>query len=143
MPPPRSQVPAKEHKVLHAAYVAPLGKVRYATEAQHVVTRRQRFGISKRAKCYAYRHPRPSHEAGRRSGQTQREDEAQSLKLRIGQIKDRLNRLTDAYIDQAIDKTMFEERKKSLLKKQLKLKVLSLHSISNNPPLKRRVVFLF
>lgn len=37
------------------------------------------------------------------------------MKLRLDQIKDRLNRLTDAYLDQALDKTMFEERKKSLL----------------------------
>jgi len=46
---------------------------------------------------------------------TRQEDETRSLKLRLDQIKDRLNRLTDAYLDQALDKTMFEERKKSLL----------------------------
>jgi len=49
---------------------------------------------------------------------TRQEDEAQSMKLRLDQIKDRLNRLTDAYLDQALDKTMFEERKKSLLLEQ-------------------------
>jgi site-specific DNA recombinase len=46
---------------------------------------------------------------------SRQEDEIQSLKMRQGQIKDRLNRLTDAYLDQALDKTMFEERKKHLL----------------------------
>jgi hypothetical protein len=46
---------------------------------------------------------------------SKREEEMKSLNLRNDQIKDRLNRLTDAYIDQALDKTMFEERKKSLL----------------------------
>lgn len=46
---------------------------------------------------------------------TQRENEIQNLKLKLGQIKDRLNRLTDAYLDNALDKVMFEERKKSLL----------------------------
>lgn len=46
---------------------------------------------------------------------TRQEDEARNLNMKLGQIKDRLNRLTDAYLDQALDKTMFEERKKSLL----------------------------
>jgi site-specific DNA recombinase len=46
------------------------------------------------------------------------EDEIRSSKLRLDQLKDRLNRLTDAYLDQALDKTMFEERKKSLLLEQ-------------------------
>lgn len=45
----------------------------------------------------------------------QREDEQRSLRLRLDQTKDRLNRLTDAYLDQALDKAMFEERKKGLL----------------------------
>ena len=45
-------------------------------------------------------------------------DETKSLNLKQSQIKDRLNRLTDAYLDQALDKTMFEERKKSLLLEQ-------------------------
>jgi site-specific DNA recombinase len=43
------------------------------------------------------------------------EDETRNLKLQLGQIKDRLNRLTDAFLDRALDKTMFEERKSSLL----------------------------
>jgi site-specific DNA recombinase len=46
---------------------------------------------------------------------TKREDETKSVRLRFGQIKDRLNRLTDAYLDGALDKTMFDERKNSLL----------------------------
>ncbi len=41
-----------------------------------------------------------------------------ALTLRLNQIKDRLNRLTDAYIDQALDKQMFEERKAALLMDQ-------------------------
>lgn len=49
---------------------------------------------------------------------TQREDEIRSLTLRLDQVKDRLNRLTDAYLDQALDKTAFEERKKGLLQDQ-------------------------
>jgi DNA invertase Pin-like site-specific DNA recombinase len=35
--------------------------------------------------------------------------------LQLAQIKTRLNRLTDAYLDGGLDKTMFEERKKELL----------------------------
>jgi site-specific DNA recombinase len=54
----------------------------------------------------------------RKTWTSQREDEARNLNLKLGQSKDRLNRLTDAYLDQAIDKTMFEERKKSLLLEQ-------------------------
>jgi len=46
------------------------------------------------------------------------EEEIKSLNLKQSQIKDRLNRLTDAYLDQALDKAMFEERKKSLLLEQ-------------------------
>jgi len=45
----------------------------------------------------------------------ERENEIQGLKLRVGQIKDRLNRLTDAYLDATLDKAMFEERKSALL----------------------------
>ncbi len=46
------------------------------------------------------------------------EEEIQSQNLKLSHIKDRLNRLTDAYLDQALDKTMFEERKKGLLLEQ-------------------------
>jgi DNA invertase Pin-like site-specific DNA recombinase len=41
-----------------------------------------------------------------------------AAKLRMGQIKDRLHRLTDAFIDGALDRTLFEERKGSLLLEQ-------------------------
>jgi len=44
-----------------------------------------------------------------------RDAQLQALKLRIEQATDRLNRLTDAYLDQALDKTMFEERKAALI----------------------------
>jgi site-specific DNA recombinase len=46
------------------------------------------------------------------------EEVTKSLNLQSSQIKDRLNRLTDAYLDQALDKTMFEERKNGLLFEQ-------------------------
>jgi site-specific DNA recombinase len=49
---------------------------------------------------------------------SRQEEESKNLNLNLSQIKDRLNRLTDAYLDQALDKTMFEERKKSLLLEQ-------------------------
>jgi DNA invertase Pin-like site-specific DNA recombinase len=45
-------------------------------------------------------------------------EEIQSQNLKLAQVKDRLNRLTDAYLDQTLDKTMFEERKKSLILEQ-------------------------
>jgi len=46
------------------------------------------------------------------------EEDTQSQNLKLSQIKDRLNRLTDAYLDQSLDKVMFEERKKNLLLEQ-------------------------
>jgi DNA invertase Pin-like site-specific DNA recombinase len=49
---------------------------------------------------------------------TQQEDETRNLNIKLGQIKDRLNCLTDAYLDGVLDKMMFEERKKSLLMDQ-------------------------
>jgi hypothetical protein len=49
---------------------------------------------------------------------SKRDEEVTSLNLRLSQIKDRLNRLTDAYLDGTLDKTMFEERKKSLFLEQ-------------------------
>jgi DNA invertase Pin-like site-specific DNA recombinase len=46
------------------------------------------------------------------------EEETRNLKLRLDQIKERLNRLTDAYLDKDLDKAAFEERKKALLLEQ-------------------------
>ena len=43
------------------------------------------------------------------------EEETKSISLRLAKIKDRLNRLTDAYLDQTLDKMMFQERKTTLL----------------------------
>jgi DNA invertase Pin-like site-specific DNA recombinase len=44
-----------------------------------------------------------------------RETAIQAIKVRTEQVTERLNRVTDAYLDQSIDKAMFEERKASLL----------------------------
>lgn len=49
---------------------------------------------------------------------TQRENEARSLKLQLDQIKDRLTRLTDALLDQVLDKAAFNDRRESLLLNQ-------------------------
>ena len=51
----------------------------------------------------------------------QDEAERKSLDMRMGQMKDRLNRLTDALLDGLIDKPMFEERKSALLLEQKSL----------------------
>ena len=45
----------------------------------------------------------------------EREAQINALSLKLSQIQGRLNRLTDAYIDQGIDRGIFEERKTSLL----------------------------
>ena len=46
---------------------------------------------------------------------SQQEDFGKTLTLQIDQLKDRLNRLTDAFLDGAIDHTVFEQRKTGLL----------------------------
>lgn len=50
--------------------------------------------------------------------QSQSDDEKKRLNLRLDQIKDRLHRLTDAYLDNALDRTELDERKKALLVEQ-------------------------
>ncbi len=47
--------------------------------------------------------------------QDNREKVGIATQLRISQIDDRLNRLTDAYIDQVVDKNVYAQRKKALL----------------------------
>jgi len=44
-----------------------------------------------------------------------REAEQKTVVLRLGQIQDRLGRITDAYLDGTIEKDLFEERKTTLL----------------------------
>ncbi|MDX2181551.1 MAG: recombinase family protein [Bryobacteraceae bacterium] len=44
-----------------------------------------------------------------------------ALRLRLSQIDDRLNRLTDAYIDRLINKDLFEQRKSALLMERASL----------------------
>jgi hypothetical protein len=44
-----------------------------------------------------------------------RDTHVQALTLKIRQVTDRLNRLTDAYLDQTIEKDMFEERRAALI----------------------------
>jgi len=45
----------------------------------------------------------------------QREEAVSALKLQLNQVTDRLNRLTDAFIDGALDKDGFEQRKAALI----------------------------
>ena len=45
----------------------------------------------------------------------QHDDNIRSVTLNISAIEDRLNRLTDAYLDQAIDRSIFEQKKTTLL----------------------------
>jgi site-specific DNA recombinase len=51
----------------------------------------------------------------RESWKTHREIEIRNVRLQLDHLKDRRNRLTDAYLDQILDKTTFEERKNALL----------------------------
>jgi len=47
-----------------------------------------------------------------------REAHLQALTMRLTQVIERLNRLTDAYLDQALDKELFEERKTALIQER-------------------------
>lgn len=57
----------------------------------------------------------------RESWTTQQEEETRSLNLQLAQVKDRLNRLTDAYLDREIEKAMFEERRAKLIADQKRI----------------------
>jgi site-specific DNA recombinase len=63
----------------------------------------------------------------------EREDGIDCFKLRLGQIKDRLNRLTDAFIDGSIEKDIFEERKRTLLIERKDLEERLTYVTTNSP----------
>jgi len=54
----------------------------------------------------------------RANWETERERAIQALQFQINQVNDRVNRLTDAYIDRLIAKELFEERRTALLKEE-------------------------
>jgi DNA invertase Pin-like site-specific DNA recombinase len=49
----------------------------------------------------------------------QAEDATNALQLKLGQIDDRMNRLTDAYLDRLVERDTFEQRKAALLAERL------------------------
>ncbi len=53
---------------------------------------------------------------------SKREDEAKAFQLNLAQVEERIARLTDAYIDRAIDKELFEARKAALYSERLGIK---------------------
>lgn len=64
---------------------------------------------------YELRYLRSRIEEMRDAWEDRTEAEKESIKLRIGKIKERLARLTDIYLDGEIEKELFEERKRGLL----------------------------
>jgi len=58
----------------------------------------------------------------RKTWTNERDEEGKNLDLQLSQIKHRLTRLTDAVLDGLIDKTTFEERKKSLIHQEKTVK---------------------
>ena len=62
---------------------------------------------------------------------SERDKASQALELRINQLKDRQDRLTDAYLDKLIDKKTFEQRKTALLQERCLLDE-NLKSLSSN-----------
>jgi len=68
------------------------------------------------------------------------QQERESIKLRIGKIRDRLRRLTDVYLDGEIEKELFEERKEGLLMNRHELEDrLSALQEGREPPLADRL----
>jgi len=67
----------------------------------------------------------------KKTWEAQQENDTRNLNVKLGQIKDRLNRLTDAYLDQELDKAMFDARKNTLLIDQ-KTTETNLASLSHN-----------
>lgn len=66
----------------------------------------------------------------------ERELQINTLSLRLTHIQDRLNRLTDAYIDSVLDRGLFEERKTALLmeRKDLEEKLAELKGNGGSIP---------
>jgi DNA invertase Pin-like site-specific DNA recombinase len=54
----------------------------------------------------------------REQWETERESVIKALRLRVQNLQDRLNRLTDAYIDGTVERDLFERRKTALLMEQ-------------------------
>jgi len=54
-------------------------------------------------------------------GKMAQAEAVRSIELRLGQLDDRLGRLTDAYIDRLLEAELFEQRKKALLAERLDL----------------------
>lgn len=73
----------------------------------------------------------------------QRDAEIDASNLRLNQLDDKLNRLTDAYIDRLIDKDLFEQRKAALLmeRRDLEEKLAALRDVQRSLP-DRLVEFL-
>lgn len=67
---------------------------------------------------------------------TKKEAQITALSLHLNQIQERINRLTDAYIDRMIEKELFEERKTHLLmeKKSLEEKLAELRDNQRSVP---------
>jgi DNA invertase Pin-like site-specific DNA recombinase len=66
----------------------------------------------------------------RATSEKQRETELDAIRMQISQIRERMGRVTDAYLDHVIDKDVFEERRASLLMKQKSLEEISKQSHS-------------
>lgn len=66
----------------------------------------------------------------------QKEDLVKSTSFRLGQLQDRLGRLTDAFIDGAVEREIFEERKTAFLseRKDLEEKLAGLRNGSQSVP---------
>lgn len=69
----------------------------------------------------------------KRLSEQAKEEEQKLLALKLGHVKDRLNRLTDAYLDHLIDESAYRERRESALREQRELedKLAALDSKDN------------
>ena len=72
-----------------------------------------------------------------------REEELQHAKLRLDALRSRLNRLTDAFIDGMVEKSLFEERKAALVAEEQEIRE-RIHDLEagNGPALRNLEEFL-
>jgi site-specific DNA recombinase len=73
----------------------------------------------------------------------EQQDQLKTLELQMSKVQERLDRLTDAYIDRLIEKDVFEKRKASLLMRQRDFDEKLIELRSGDQSLPDRVVELF
>jgi site-specific DNA recombinase len=99
------------------AKACPSRTLREETMQQHVIGQLRRLEYCQEERQYF----RDKIMQMKRLGQFQQEGASASLKLQLSQAEQRMSRLTDAYLDEVLDKETFEQRKTALLQERRSL----------------------